>query len=519
MRPLGYAYLNEHYALLLPKLGVEVYQDPNTDAEQTINYGGGKRKILPKHRKYSDNPYDQMHVAIKHQGIRLHFFAAMFGKVDRQEFSAFIAKKPTSEYNRVLWFLYEWLTDTRLDIPDLKSGNYVKLFNDEFYYTLNEGVRNKRTRIINNAIGTSDFCPTIRKTANVKALEKIDVYKTAYSKMQGVGDLLSADTIGRSINYLYTKETRSSTEIENEQPGKQRMQRFLNAIKNVGLYELSKQSLLNVQNQIVADNMKASDYRQSDIYVGTTIQRYSMQDEDVHYIGARHEHLESMMNGLFKLHDNLMVDRSVPPLMHATLLSFGEVYIHPFDDGNGRLHRYLIHDVMKHREPDHKFIIPISAAILKNQSKYDAVLEVISRPIMAMLDYHFDESKNLVINNDIDYMYRFPDYTEHVKFVYEMMETAVSDDLMSEICLLMVFDQLKKFLGSQVDLPNSKFDAIVSIVIQNAGTVSKRKRASIEQQLGLELMESLQIMAQQLIGSIKERFGVDVVKMINSPDS
>jgi len=204
MKPVGYAYLNQYYALHLPKLGIEVYQAPNATEEQTISYGASKRKILPGHLKYEDSPYAQMHAAIKHQGIRLHFFAAMFRKVNVAEFTTFIASKPTSQYNRVLWFLFEWLTNSKLDLPDLKSGNYINLFEDEFYYTLKTGHRDKRTRVINNALGTSEFCPTVRKTPEIRRLEKIDVYKTAYAKMQGIGEFLSVDVIGRSINYLYT---------------------------------------------------------------------------------------------------------------------------------------------------------------------------------------------------------------------------------------------------------------------------------------------------------------------------
>ena len=57
MKPIGYAYLNQHYALLLPKLGIEVYQDTNADEEQLVKYGAGKRaRVLPKHLKYSDSP-------------------------------------------------------------------------------------------------------------------------------------------------------------------------------------------------------------------------------------------------------------------------------------------------------------------------------------------------------------------------------------------------------------------------------------------------------------------------------
>ena len=66
-----------------------------------------------------------------------------------------------------------------------------------------------------------------------------------------------------------------------------------------------------------------------------------------------------MMEGLLKTHERLMIDSVVPALIHVTAISFGEVYIHPLDDGNGRIHRYLIHDVMKQRKSEHKFIIPI----------------------------------------------------------------------------------------------------------------------------------------------------------------
>jgi hypothetical protein len=59
----------------------------------------------------------------------------MFQKVDVNALTAFIADKPNSKYNRVIWYLYEWLTEKRLDLNDLTKGNYIKLFEDDFYYT------------------------------------------------------------------------------------------------------------------------------------------------------------------------------------------------------------------------------------------------------------------------------------------------------------------------------------------------------------------------------------------------
>jgi hypothetical protein len=516
MKAIGYSYLNNYYKLLLPKLGVEVYQDAKADTEKTIKYGAAIRKIIPGSRKILDTPFNHMVAAIKYQGIRLHFFAAIFKQVDVIELTRFIQSKPNSVYNRVIWYLYEWLTDTQIPIADLSAGNYIKLFDDTFYYTIQEGERDKRTRVINNAIGTREFCPTIRKTPEIKQLEKVDVYQTAYAQIQAIGNNLSADVIGRSINYLYTKETKSSTDIEKETPSNHKMKRFLNAIKNVGLFELTKEKIIHIQNQIVEETKKANDYRDQEIYVGTTIQRLGGVDEDVHYIGPKFKHVPSMMKGLLDTHDKLMMDGNVPSLMHATLISFGEVYIHPMIDGNGRIHRYLIHDVMKQREPEHKFIIPISAAILKQQSKYDSVLESISRPIMAMLDWELDSENGnrILIHNDIEYMYRYPDYTDHVIFVYEMMNTAIAGELRDEICLLLAIDNVKQFINDLCDIPNNKLDAIVSIIVQGGGKVSKSKRKRVLDSMDETMLEKIEHYSTTAINNIKTQSNVDVAKVI-----
>ncbi|EWH08084.1 Fic family protein [Catenovulum agarivorans DS-2] len=517
MKPVGYSFLNSYYTLTLPKLGLEVYQDPNSDKGYTQTFGASNRKVLSKFNGISESPYEQMVAAIKHQGIRLHFFAAIFKVVDVVEFTNFIQQKPNSKYNRVLWYLYEWITDKKLELPDLKSGNYINLFEDEFYYTVHNGEKDKRTKVINNAIGTRDFCPTVRKTPHIKELAKINVYETAYAEVQKLGEYLSADVLSRSINYLYTKETKSSTEIEREKPDKQKMQRFLNSLKNIGLFALDKSKLIDVQNQIVEDSAKATDYRTCEVYVGSTIQRFGFIDEDVHYIGAKAEHVHSMMDGLFKTHERLMLDNNMPALIHATVISFGEVYIHPFDDGNGRIHRYLIHDVMKQREPEHKFIIPISAAILKNTAKYDQVLESISKPLMSMLRYDLDSENNntVVIHNDIDYMYRYPDYTEHVQFVYEMMNAAISTELVEEIALIITFDEIKKSINKIADIPNAQLDKIVGIIINGKGVVSKSKQAFVNQYIDKNRLETVQQQATSIISYIEKTIKIDVQKMMS----
>lgn len=59
----------------------------------------------------------------------------------------------------------------------------------------------------------------------------------------------------------------------------------------------------------------------------------------------------------------------------AAMLSFGCVFIHPFIDGNGRIHRLLIHAVLARRAVIPKdIIVPLSAYMLRHPGEYAAAL-------------------------------------------------------------------------------------------------------------------------------------------------
>ncbi len=74
------------------------------------------------------------------------------------------------------------------------------------------------------------------------------------------------------------------------------------------------------------------------------------------------------------------------PVMRSAVAAFGFVYIHPLADGNGRVHRFLINDVLRRDgvvpEP---VILPVSAVIADDAGErcgYDRVLDRVSNPLM-----------------------------------------------------------------------------------------------------------------------------------------
>jgi Fic family protein len=65
-----------------------------------------------------------------------------------------------------------------------------------------------------------------------------------------------------------------------------------------------------------------------------------------------------------------MAEESLPPLVHAALVHAQFETIHPFDDGNGRTGRTLIHVVLRRRGLAEVFVPPISVVFARDRERY-----------------------------------------------------------------------------------------------------------------------------------------------------
>jgi Fic family protein len=73
--------------------------------------------------------------------------------------------------------------------------------------------------------------------------------------------------------------------------------------------------------------------------------------EHLFQIIFRQQHIEPLMNGLLAA-NAIMQDPTYDVLAAAAIVGF--VFIHPFVDGNGRLHRYIIHHVLAKKNSQNK---------------------------------------------------------------------------------------------------------------------------------------------------------------------
>jgi Fic family protein len=78
------------------------------------------------------------------------------------------------------------------------------------------------------------------------------------------------------------------------------------------------------------------------------------------------EHVEPLLLDLCEA----MAEEGLPPLVQAAMVHAQFETIHPFDDGNGRTGRALIHVVLRHRGIAVSYVAPISVVLAADRARY-----------------------------------------------------------------------------------------------------------------------------------------------------
>ena len=78
------------------------------------------------------------------------------------------------------------------------------------------------------------------------------------------------------------------------------------------------------------------------------------------------EHIDSLLHDLCEA----ILDRSLPPLVQAAIVHAQFETIHPFDDGNGRTGRALVHVVLRRRGIATSYVPPISVVLAIQRERY-----------------------------------------------------------------------------------------------------------------------------------------------------
>lgn len=468
-RSAGYAALIERYSLdVVPNWHRSVVSDGavrRTDATPSAVLDTYPSTYWP-----GDDPGAHIEFALKYDGTNLGLLAAILSAIGPEEITRFVQSKPTGKYARRIWYFYEMLTGEQLPLADLSKGNYIDLLDPDEYMVLASGERVRRQRVNNNMLGDARFCPMVRRTETITRFVDRDLATRCAELIRAY----PSELLTRALSYLYTKETKSSFEIEHIKPDASRTERFITLLQAALTEDLCRKNrLIELQNSIVDPRYRDSDYRNSQNYIGETV-HYG--NERIHYVCPKPEHVESLMAGMVEAHQRIE-QGGVHPVVHAALVGYAFVFVHPFEDGNGRIHRLLIHNILTRRRfAPAGVIFPVSAAMLKQQAAYDASLEAFSRPILGLVEYTLDDEGRMTVHNDAGIWYRYPDMTTQVECLFAFVEQTIETELVEELEFLANYDRTKRAMQEIIDMPDREIDLFIRFCLQNNGKLSQRKR-------------------------------------------
>lgn len=478
MSSLGYRWLIR--ALGLPPASLPVSSRLGTRLRETWQEDGSVRREYPPQYTAGEALASQLEFALKHEGVNLAVLADLFRACGPAPIEEAVSEKPTGRYRRLMGFFYERLTGERLALSRAVGGNYVDALNPDHYLAAPEPALDRRWRVRDNLLGNGDFCPVIRRTQRLK-----DALAQPLAKeLSGLIEAFPPELFARANDYLYLKETRSTYGIEHEpQPVSGRLERFVALLREAGRVPLAElldeAGLTRRQNLVVDPRYAESGFRSIQNYVGEQGPDFTQR---VHYVCPPPRWLASMMEGLATVAAR---SRGLSPLVRAAAVGFGFVFIHPFEDGNGRLHRFLIHDLL-HRDGfvEGNLMLPVSATMLRRIAEYDAVLERYSRPLMEeRVDYHLDPEGRLELLNpeQVTSYYRYPDLTAQTEYLAETVARTVREDLVEELRFLRGHDAARRAVREIVDLPDRRLDLLLRLLHQNEGRLSRNKRGQFSE--------------------------------------
>jgi hypothetical protein len=508
--PLGYLHLIQRYSLNVCELFCQAFATGKS-TKSVVWTGYTKKTYYPARRiRLGGGWQGHLSFALKHEGVNLEVLQAFFRCVTPEEMGEFVSGHPLGAVQRRVWFLYEMLAGRRLDIPDGRQGGYVPLVDDSIQYALpsSSAVRVKRHHVLNNLIGNRDFAPFIRKTEQTR--------KAPFEQLRAEAERLlgnySPELLYRAVQYLYVKETKSSFAIERETPDQRRTEAFVSLLRNMGGTSLTKDVFVEVQNRIVDPRYGQKDWRVDQVYVGETL---APGNEKIHYIAPRPDAVAELMDGYLRCLSQWMSAEGSDPVVISAVLGFAFVFLHPFDDGNGRIHRFVLHSVLARLDfVPQGLIFPVSAVMLKHRLEYDKALETFSRRLMPLLNYEMSRDGEVSVRDDSRGLYRFIDFTPIVEYFQQVSAQTIRTEWKTELDFLQRYDRIRSEMRNIVDMPDKSANQFILLVQQNGGRLSRSKRARFSELSDSEIARLEEVIR---MGGVVKGYVSDDALFANNP--
>jgi Fic/DOC family len=412
---------------------------------------------------------DQLGFALRHEDLDLLVLKRLFETVPEDTITRFVRSAPTGTHNRRAWFLYEFLTGRILDIPDAVEASFTDLLDAGLYFTSVPRL-SRRHKVRDNLLGTPAFCPVIRRTQTLNDFGACALGAKANEIIGRTG----ANVVARAASFLLLVDSRASFEIGREKPSRGRLERWGRAVLQAGKNPLTLDEILRLHSVLIEDTrFTQRGLRPDGIFLGEGDHEGDPLPE---FIGARPQDLCSLMQGLIAANQR-MSEGELDSVLQAAATAFGFVYIHPFQDGNGRLHRCLIHHVLAERKfTPPGIVFPVSSVMLDRIDNYRDTLRRHSEPLMTFIEWRPTAEGNVEVLNDTSDLYRYFDCTEAAEFLYACVARTIDKDLPQEIDFLRRNDEARRRIMNMIEMPDRMVENLIRLVRLNEGKLDSKRR-------------------------------------------
>jgi len=461
------------WAALVQALGLQApVRQPSCVSRKHI--GGSRReqgrfRIFDKRYQPGDQFADHLAFALRHENIDLMILKRAFEAEPKADLEEYVRSTPGGTQTRRAWFFYELLTGQMLDIEDAPNVTAVDALDAKTYFT-GKAKLSRRHKVRDNLLGSGDWCPVIRRTKQLEAFAALELAERAAETVGRTGQHL----VTRAASFLLLADSRASFEIEGERVPRNRLERWGKAVLQAGKNELTLEEIVRLHSVLIQDTRFVfPGLRPDGVFLG---ERDHAGDPLPEFIGARPEDLEDLCDGML-IANNRMRDDGLDPILQAAATAFGFIYAHPFQDGNGRVHRCLIHHVLAARKyTPEGMVFPVSSVMLDRIDDYRKTLQAHSAPLMGFIEWRPTAERNVEVLNDTADLYRYFDCTQAAEFLYACVQRTVLHDLPREIDYLRRHDEAMSRIMEMIEMPDRLAQNLILFIRQNNGTLSKRKR-------------------------------------------
>lgn len=465
-RLVGWSALVHALGLQAPVRHLSCVSDSHVRGSQRTEQGW---RIFDKRYDPGNRFEDHLTFALRHEPIDLLILKRAFEAVPTDSIEEFIKSAPTGALTRRVWFFYEHLTGKRLDIEDAPIVSAVDALDPKAYFT-GKPRMSRRHRVRDNLLGSGEYCPVIRRTEKLEQFIDSGLAQRADETIGKTG----AHLVARAASFLLLADSRASFEIEGERPPRNRLERWGRAVLQAGKNKLSLDELNRLHSVLIEDTRFIhAGLRPDGVFLG---ERDHNDDPLPEFIGSRPDDLDVLMAGLFNANER-MRESELDAVLQATATAFGFVYVHPYQDGNGRVHRCLIHHVLAERGyTPPGMVFPVSSVMLDRIDEYGSTLRNHSGALMDFIEWRPTPERNVEVLNDTTDLYRYFDCTEAAEFLYACVERTVEHDLPHEIDYLRRHDEAQRRIMEMVEMPDRLAQNLIMFMRQNDGTIAKRRR-------------------------------------------